>query len=218
MSDVLESSYSKVPTFDGERDSWTFYKKKMESYLARKDLALLLQETVGSTVEKDDAVIDLLTDAGKKKDELRAKNRKAAGILLDSIDTTTSRGKAAFHLIEKFHDVDSGYAGGHFYNEWQALTKRYEVIEEDRVEDLLSTFYSMQMGIDQQPSLFLVEMEQLRTKLKKKGHTLSDEEFVKQILTRLPKGTERDKMGPYQVARRFIEAEMKPGTYPPVEW
>ena len=131
MSDVLESSYSKIPTFDGERESWTFYKKKMESYLARKDLGHLLQSAVGSTIEKDSATLALSTDDGKQKEKLRVENRKAAGIILDSIVTTTSRGKAAFHLIEKFHSVDSGYAGGHFYNEWTALTKRYEVIEED---------------------------------------------------------------------------------------
>ena len=55
--------------------------------------------------------------------------------------------KAAFHLIEKFHSVDSGYAGGHFYNEWKALTQRYKVIEEDRMEDLQTTFYSAQMSM-----------------------------------------------------------------------
>ena len=90
MSDVLESGYSKVPTFDGERDSWTFYKKKMESYLARKDLGHLLQPAVGGTIERDDATVALATDVRKQKEKLRVENRKAAGIILDSISTTTN--------------------------------------------------------------------------------------------------------------------------------
>ena len=51
------------------------------------------------------------------------KNRKAAGALLNAINETTEEGKAAFFLIERFHDAESGYAGGHFTNEWKALIR-----------------------------------------------------------------------------------------------
>ena len=33
---------SKLPVFDGDKENWTFYKKKMESYIARLDLGELL--------------------------------------------------------------------------------------------------------------------------------------------------------------------------------
>ena len=36
MSDKTE--YVKCPTFDGKDENWPFFKKKMESYLARIDV------------------------------------------------------------------------------------------------------------------------------------------------------------------------------------
>ena len=42
--------YLKVPSFDGDKVSWLFYKKKMESYLARLDLGGLLDKNIGESV------------------------------------------------------------------------------------------------------------------------------------------------------------------------
>ena len=52
MSDVYESMSFKGPTFDGEKESWAYYKVKMESYLARRDLAKFLTER---EIPKDDS-------------------------------------------------------------------------------------------------------------------------------------------------------------------
>ena len=131
MSDVYESTSFKGPTFDGEKESWAYYKVKMESYLARRDLAKFLTER---EIPKDDLEFDPEVPAEKKQIDLRSGNRKASGILLDSIDTKTAKGKAAFHLIEKTHDASTGHAGGLFYTEWSALTKRYEKIECEKLE------------------------------------------------------------------------------------
>ena len=60
-----------------------------------------------------------------------------------------------------------GHAGGLFHDEWSALTtKRYEKIESEKLENLQKEFYGKEMSVDQQPSLFLVELERLRRKLK----------------------------------------------------
>ena len=47
MSDESEdkSSYTKYPTFDGNKDKWPFYRTKMEASLARADLGEVLPIT-----------------------------------------------------------------------------------------------------------------------------------------------------------------------------
>ena len=69
--------------------------------------------------------------------DLQKKNWKVAGILLNSVITTKAKGQLAFYLIEKFHNVSDGFAGGHFYREWKALEKkRDETTESKKLEDL----------------------------------------------------------------------------------
>ena len=115
MSDTKTEECVKHPTFDGTDENWPFYRKKMESYLARLDLTDLL---VGTAVIPEDS--DAGSSDAEKKEfaELKKKNRKAAGTLLNSIDSKTEKGKAAFYLVEKFHNADDGHAGGHFKKEW----------------------------------------------------------------------------------------------------
>ena len=60
---------------------------------------------------------------------MRKANRKAAGILLNSISIDTKDGQADFQLIEKWHDAKDGCVGGHFYKEWEALIERHEELE-----------------------------------------------------------------------------------------
>ena len=51
-------------------------------------------------------------------------------------------------------------------------------------------------------------MERMRKKLKDNGYGITDGDFMKQVLAKLPKGKE-DELGPYQVEKRAIELEMK---------
>ena len=65
-----------MPTFDGEKESWVYYKVKMESYLARKDLAKYLTKR---EIPRDDLEFDPEVPAEKKQIDLRSGNRKASG-------------------------------------------------------------------------------------------------------------------------------------------
>ena len=109
MSESKSEAHVKHPTFDGKDENWPFCKKKMESYLARLDLSDLLTGKI--SVPKDNAV----GSDDKEKiefDEKRSKNRKAAGALLNSIDSSTEEGKAAFFLIERLMlDITTLLAG-----------------------------------------------------------------------------------------------------------
>jgi len=135
-------------------------------------------------------------------------NQKAAGILLNSILTDTEKGQSVFYLIEKFHNAKAGYAGGQFYKEWMAMTKRYEEVESKSIADLKEEHCGAKMRDDQQPSLFIVQMERLKIKMEEKGHEISDENFLLDMLSKLPESKSSSMMNPYQIKKLFIKEKM----------
>ena len=70
-----------------------------------------MDKRVGTSVLKDGEAATGTTDEKELKERIRKANKKAAGILLNSVLYHEKEGKAAFHLIEKFHDKDTGYVG-----------------------------------------------------------------------------------------------------------
>ena len=184
--DYYMSKGTRVPTFDGDKAKWPFYKKKLESYLARSGLSELFSSSVGDNVKKDSWFPPPnMSDAAKEEvKRIQKMNQKAAGILLNSILTETEKGQSVFYLIEKFHDAGAGFAGGQFYKEWTALTKRYEEVEAKSIADLKKEYYSAKMEDEQQPSLFIVKMERLKIKMEEKGYKIDKDEFLRDILHR----------------------------------
>jgi len=81
---------TRVPTFDGDKAKWPFYKTKLESYLARSRLSELFTKKVGEAVEKDDCVppSGATDEAIEEVKQIQKMNQKAADILLNSILTS----------------------------------------------------------------------------------------------------------------------------------
>ncbi len=200
-------TYIKTPVFNGEAEEWPFYKAKMKGYLAKCKLTKIL--TWKGDIKKDDFVWAKDCDAEKRKEEelIQKQNIEANGILLQSINTETEAGKAAFYQVEKFMNADAGYAGGHFPNAWEALCKRYDEKEVIDVVDMQQEYFDLKMKDDERPSEFIVRLERMRMKLKDLGYNITDKEFLKQVLAKLPEGD--DGVGPYQVERGNIELRMK---------
>ena len=173
----------------------------MESYLARMGMGSLLSEDPGNKVEKDD--YKWSTDAKdaddvKKGKELQALNCRAAGTLLNCIITTSKQGQAVFDMLAKYHSADRGYVGGHFYKEWQALIRRYESVDVQKLEALKSEYYSQHMDLMESPSVFVTKMERLKDRLCQFGHPIEEMTFLKEVLGRLPKSKDPTHLGPYQ--------------------
>ena len=194
MSETV--SIVKAPLINGEADEWPFFKAKLKAYLAKCKLTKILPWK--DDVPKDDYVWDPYYDKAKKKEEeaIRQQNMEAAGILLQCINTDTEAGKTAFYQVEKFIDADAGYAGGHFLMAWEALCKRYDEKEVVDVVDMQQEYFDMKMEEHERPSEFIVKLERMRMKLKENGYIIQDEDFVRQLLAKLPKGKD-DTVGPY---------------------
>ena len=52
MTGSEDKAYVKVPTFDGKKSQWPFFKSKFKSYLAQKDMVEVL--TFSDPIPKDD--------------------------------------------------------------------------------------------------------------------------------------------------------------------
>ena len=148
----------------------------------------LFKESIGNNVEKDDDVV-LTTDTEEMKAEvnqIQRMNQKAADTLLNSTLTDAEKGQSVFCLIEKFHNAQEGFAGGQFHKEWMAMAKRHEEVESKSITDTKEEYHSARMKEDQQPSLFIVQMERLKIKMKEKGYEIKPENFPEDILSKLP--------------------------------
>ena len=211
MSDDEKVSM-KVPIFTGKKKDWKFYRTKMRSYLAQKGLSELFTYT--RDIERDDKTWtedEKKTDAVKKAYRMRSLNRKAAGILMSSIDTDTELGKSAFGLVEAFCSETNGHAGGLFLKSWEALMTRYEDKETIDEAKLKKAYYNEQMKEDAVPHLFIDKMKKMRKRLEDEvGYKLTDEQFMKDVLARLPThGDDEKNLGPYQVKKLFIDEKIK---------
>ena len=122
------------PTFNGLEAEFAYFEKKMESYLAGLELIYLVKEK-GKEIPKDDDDLTKTKDGQTKAElaelvKLRDDNRRAAGIVLNSIETKSPEGVSAFNVVAHYHDGETGYQGGHFHNEWHALKDWYKEVEE----------------------------------------------------------------------------------------
>ena len=168
--------YVKVPTFDGRKSKWTFFKSKMISYLAQKNMSDILSYT--GDIEVDSKT---WTDQEKQQDSvkmmirIRDMNRKAAGLLLNCMDTDTDAGEGAFNIVEQFIDPAGGYAGGHFPNAWRAMINRYEDQDTIDAADLKQAYYDEKMKAGERPSYFINKMKKMRKRLANEmGCTMTD--------------------------------------------
>ena len=204
MSDSLVTT--RIPVFSGSTDDWAFYKPKLKALLARKKLAKIL--TYKDEIREDDYVWASGYDKEKKKteEEMQEVNVEAFSILLQSIDTDKAEGKVAFQLVEIYMDDD--FAGGHFPKAWKALCDRYDGLEVIDRTDLQQQYFELKMLDVDRPADFIVKLERMRKKLKDSGITYTDEEFIDQILAKLPKGKDGE-LGPYQVEKRNIQQDLK---------
>ena len=205
MTTSSEKEFYKTPRLSGEDEDWPIFKKKFESILARVGVERMLLEETSRDLKPDNYVVTTADDEDAIK-ALQKDNRKAAGLLLNAIDDTTDKGKAMFFLIEKYHNADSGFAGGQFYKEWKTLINRFESIQTKTLREYKSEYQSKKMGELEQPSLFISDMERLRIEIKKKNanHEIVDDAFMQDMLSKIPESRNRKMMTPCQVERRFI--------------
>ena len=201
--------YLKLPTFDGKEESWTTYKGSITAYLGGAGLGGILVD--GDDVQPDGHVWPDGEDEREAVDVgklLQRQNRKAAGQLYQSIRTNTTEGKMAIRIIKPFFDSakNGGYVAGHFKKAWTALVAWYEVVKRKDEDTLRTEYYSKKIKIGQQPSVFILELEEIRAKLELAGYVVSHKKFIERILKALP--VNKEGVGPYSIKKSEIQKKL----------
>jgi hypothetical protein len=202
------------PSFDGTKEQFRFYEKKMHAYLAAAGCGRVLQaveseicadaydwEAVnnqGNRVHTDEEV-----EEGKK---LQALNAKAAGIILSSISTKTKAGEQAWNLVAKFFDDD--YGGGFYPRIWQTLKKWYKTVVASALDTVRDKYYEQRMKLTEQPSMYVMTMILLRKELHDLGYEITDVTLIERVLKTLP--TNNEGMCPYDAKKAMIQQKMSP--------
>jgi len=130
-----------------DEHNWPFFRIKLETYVAQK-----IGTEIGAynlDIPKD--TDDLSNDAAKVK--VRMQNAKAFSVLLNSIDTSTERGKFVFRKVSKFIKQTDGYAAGNYKDALASLVYFFEKKDEVQTVNFKQQYFSTKMEEDEYPLL-----------------------------------------------------------------
>ena len=183
---------TKAPQFSGLDEDWDDWTTLLFSDLQQLGCAnLLLALEEDKEIPKDGEK----TDADGET--LRKLNMKAFARLLQCMNVKEEMSKVAFHIVQDFQDKDSGYSHGNFCEAFKALEDIYNDEGQSTKVELKKLYNSKMMGYSEHPGIFITEMSRLRKKLSKVGAVMLDEEFLSDIIAKLPGPRNRkDQDGP----------------------
>ena len=191
--------------FSGKKDDWESWKEKFTVRAAIKGYDHLLYEAddidIPATYKEDGKTKCTLTEDQKELVEL---NKKAFGDLIISIDCTTAAGKVAFSMIKNTKTKE--YPTGDITIAWLRLKKKYEPSTAPQLMRLTREFYHKFLKPDQDPDVFITEMEALQIQMQDLGHHMPDKNLIMQVLNNLTRDYEMDvNMLEYRMEQLKIE-------------
>jgi hypothetical protein len=178
----------------------------MISYLVRSGLGEMLVKATSAGLQADDHVwIVPTTDPDKaaqvEEKRIQKMSQKASGILMGSINVKTKLGDSVWKLLIQFSDAT--HQSGQFYKEWEALLDRFDDDEIKDLDTLQKEYYGLKMKDDEQPCLFITELQTKRLELEKLGHKIIEKDFKKNILGKLPESKDPTAPNPYQIEKLY---------------
>ena len=84
---------------------------------------------------------------------------------------------------------------------------RHEKIQVKSLRDQKQDCHTMKMERGEQPSLFIVKLDRMREDLKKLQHDATDEDFVQDVLGKLPESKDPQNMSACEVERKIIDGK-----------
>ena len=157
----------------------------------------------------DPSIMFLSADFGAEalaedQKELVELNKKAFGDLVISIDCSTAAGKVAFSMIKNTKTKE--YPTGDITIAWLRLKKKYEPSTAPQLMRLTREFYHKFLRPDQDPDVFITEMEALQIQMQDLGHHMPDKNLIMQVLNNLTRDYEMDvNMLEYRMEQLKIE-------------
>ena len=178
---MTDLSAIRVIPFYGKGDEWPTWSEK---FLAKAKHYGFKDVLLGKvTIPKTDEVFNVESEEGKKKMMTADLNELAYTELILSIDDKTSSGKVAFNLVKACKNKD--YVDGNAFMAWERLKNKFEPVSAPSLVKMEKQFRQCALKKNQDPEIWITELEDLRMKLEELGSSISDNQFMIHILNNM---------------------------------
>jgi gag-polypeptide of LTR copia-type len=128
-------------------------------------------------------VIHEKTEEGKKLLWIADLNEIAFTELILSIDVSNRNGKIAFGIVKSCKSKE--FEDGNAALDWEKLKKKYDPISAPSLVKTERMFRESRLGKNEDPEIWINNLEDLRIKLETMGSVMTDDQFIVQVLNSL---------------------------------
>jgi hypothetical protein len=173
---MTDFSAIRVLSFSGRKEeSWN------EKFLAKAKRSGIEDVLLGKVeIPSSWDVIDEKTEEGKKLLQIADLNEIAFTELILSIDVSHSNGKIVFGIVKscKSKELEDGNTA----LAWETLKKKYDPISAPSLVKTERLFRESRLGKNEDPEIWISNLEDLRIKLETMGSVMTDDQFIVQVL------------------------------------
>jgi hypothetical protein len=164
----------RVVIFSGKRDDWESWKEKFAVKAAVRGYEDILEGTVQvpETHNPDGTKKTLTAD----QTAIVEANKKGFGDLILSIDCTTAAGKVAFAMVKGSKTKENPQ--GNLRSAFTRLKTKYEPSTTPQLMQLTRDFHSKILGKNNDPDIFITDLEALKVKMGELGHEVTDKTLI----------------------------------------
>ena len=109
-------------------------------------------------------------------------------------------------------DEAAGYADGNFKKAWTDLRDLMEPRTQVTLQKNKEAYNDMKMRFGEDPTVLMTKLKELRQKMAKQGRLIPDEEFLMDVLSKLPASKHKYGDPPYGIKKALIERDIADST------
>jgi gag-polypeptide of LTR copia-type len=170
-----------VIIFSGKKDDWENWK---ENFIVRGSICgyhdILLGSKAVPETHKEDGTKETLSTTDQ---EIAMYNIKGFGDLNLSIDTSTLAGKVSFAMIKNTKTKKN--PEGNLRTAYLRLKNKYEPNTTPHLMHLTREFHSKSLGKNQDPDMFITDLESLQIQCADLDHKIDDKALIIHVLNNL---------------------------------
>jgi hypothetical protein len=185
MSNKAIETNIKTIVFSGKQEDWIAWKIKFLAKAERMGFIDLMTGEDKRSIPKSNAVLDPKTDADKIK--IKELNRIGFSELVMSMETD-KKNSAGFNVLMLINNsITDEYKRGNVQTAWNAILQRYEPDSAATLTKLTNQFFSFKLKQGADPEMYITNLETMRLRMAILKSTMTDEQFMTQILNNLTK-------------------------------
>jgi len=209
-----EKETLRFPKYNGKKGDYHRWQALFMAIFRQKKMPELLEHLKDDVVTpKDDCTCE---DAHGQVDpvliKIQEQNKKGYAILLSSVAADTDEEKVAFDTVLATADEAAGYADGNFKKAWTNLRDLMEPRTQVTLQKNKEAYNDMKMRFGDDPSVLMTKLKDLRQKMANQGRNFPDEEFIMDVLSKLPASRHKYGDPPYGIKKALIERDIADAT------